>query len=1202
MVLGLSGMAYLESPAFHQLLGNRINQIIPGTVDWEDMDISVLSGQIRLRGLTLKGKDRAPLAVFPSLEADLDWAGFLKQEIYLASILATSPRIAIDISDNGSVNLMNALVPPQDPDSGADAEELPLNLKIRELRIRNAELEMTIPDYSLTAPDLNIEISDFNLASLSAAVKADLNNSRITCRETDLDLAALKAEGRVEGDRVSGLNILAETSGLALAAKGSIRQISEDPHLDITADANLDTEAAARLFDLNARGTGRLSLAVKGTINNPKAALTATHGPGQVQGYPLSGLRLSAGLEDRVLTIRPSELGLAPGKLFLAGAVDFQKLFPRGFTGEMTAPDHLDYDLTIRQKEFHLARLPVENLEGSLASVARISGQGIGRARITADITAAGVRYPPMQEPVDIKIHSIAGLAGNRLDITELAISGPGVSGSGSGHLDLQGLNPDTARVKGFLKVEIPDLSVPADILGIKASGHGTLSAGAEGPLLYPELRLAVDAGDLAVLGSRAGRLSAGMHLDADGLYIDEARVELQEGVLRAKGRIGREKDPALDLEVLVEEIGLPALVPGENLKGTLTGRISAGGTIGAPLVKAAVNGENIAKEDIPIGNIRTALKFSRGILEIDRADVIRKNSRLNVRGRVDLANRIMDIRLAAPDLDLADFQETLGPANGRMALDITAAGPLDAPELDGRLSVKNAGGGMGLSGEMEAGFRSRGPLADLSRVSATASISSLAVSRDSQSLIQIRDTALTLKQGRVYLENTPVLLLSRGRLTLSGQTDLDGNLETAASGIIPLALAVPLVDGIRSATGDVRVSLTAKGPVHAPEINGALKFDGLELSLEELEQPLSRMTGLIRFTPETVKIEELKGRLDQGMFRISGSTDLNKGIPDKFSLDMTAHQIPLDIPENLSLTLNSRLRLSGTPESSGLTGTITLLEGRYYRDVDLNLIDLTARRTRKVRAGKPGIGPSFLKTVALDINVGRREPLLVDNNLAYLAVSPDLTVRGTAHNPVLAGRARVDEGTLSFQRARFEVTRGTIDFINPYQIEPVIDLAGETTIRSWTITLSVSGTPDNLDLGFSSEPSETDADIISLIAFGKTTREMGTAQGGGQLASAGMMAGVVTGPLEETLKDATGLDEVDISMEEADGATGVHVSLGADLSRQLSVSYGVDIRDGETVQRVTTYYKLLEHLLMSGFQDTGGRFGGELKYRLEFR
>jgi len=36
--------------------------------------------------------------------------------------------------------------------------------------------------------------------------------------------------------------------------------------------------------------------------------------------------------------------------------------------------------------------------------------------------------------------------------------------------------------------------------------------------------------------------------------------------------------------------------------------------------------------------------------------------------------------------------------------------------------------------------------------------------------------------------------------------------------------------------------------------------------------------------------------------------------------------------------------------------------------------------------------------------------------------------------------------------------------------------------------------------------------------------------------------------------------------------------------------------------QRAIAEYKLLENILMSGFQDSEGMFGGELFFRLEFR
>ena len=86
---------------------------------------------------------------------------------------------------------------------------------------------------------------------------------------------------------------------------------------------------------------------------------------------------------------------------------------------------------------------------------------------------------------------------------------------------------------------------------------------------------------------------------------------------------------------------------------------------------------------------------------------------------------------------------------------------------------------------------------------------------------------------------------------------------------------------------------------------------------------------------------------------------------------------------------------------------------------------------------------------------------------------------------------AQVNEGTVTFQKKTFEVTKGVIDFVNPYKTEAEIDIVSETQIRSWTITLTIKGKPENLDLRLSSEPSETDSDILSLILFGKTGREL---------------------------------------------------------------------------------------------------------------
>ncbi|MFP4571584.1 MAG: translocation/assembly module TamB domain-containing protein, partial [Desulfobacterales bacterium] len=64
----------------------------------------------------------------------------------------------------------------------------------------------------------------------------------------------------------------------------------------------------------------------------------------------------------------------------------------------------------------------------------------------------------------------------------------------------------------------------------------------------------------------------------------------------------------------------------------------------------------------------------------------------------------------------------------------------------------------------------------------------------------------------------------------------------------------------------------------------------------------------------------------------------------------------------------------------------------------------------------------------------------------------------------------------------------------------------------------------------------------------------------------------------------------------------GVRVTVGKELSRRLTVKYGVERKSGEMVRQTTGIYRLLENLTANAYHDNEGSFGGEMRYRLEFR
>ncbi|MBW2656077.1 MAG: translocation/assembly module TamB domain-containing protein [Deltaproteobacteria bacterium] len=101
------------------------------------------------------------------------------------------------------------------------------------------------------------------------------------------------------------------------------------------------------------------------------------------------------------------------------------------------------------------------------------------------------------------------------------------------------------------------------------------------------------------------------------------------------------------------------------------------------------------------------------------------------------------------------------------------------------------------------------------------------------------------------------------------------------------------------------------------------------------------------------------------------------------------------------------------------------------------------------------------------------------------------------------------------------------------------------------------------------------------------------------------MLADVLSETVQKQIKDATGLDVVNLEYteaKEAEKSDEVKVFVGKELSRRVTVKYGMQTKNAKVIHQMITEYKFLEKLLMNTFQDTEGNFGGRLQFRFEFR
>jgi len=506
-------------------------------------------------------------------------------------------------------------------------------------------------------------------------------------------------------------------------------------------------------------------------------------------------------------------------------------------------------------------------------------------------------------------------------------------------------------------------------------------------------------------------------------------------------------------------------------------------------------------------------------------------------------------------------------------------------------------------SGRLTGTIRATGNTDDPANMHAQVVLSQAALRYDNADLLRFDRLEATLAQGVLSMPATRLNWMQQGHLIVSAAGRLAHDLSLQADGTLPLAALAPFTDQIGDAVGNIRIAARAQGPWSEMQWHADVVLARIGFVLADWDQVLRDVNGTIRIRPEHIVVDSLSGMLDTGRFALDGQIRHAGGRPVQGQIALKAQALPIAWPDTMDLLVGADLVLKGGAGQAVLEGKVTLLEGHYYKNVR---IDLRAPFAAKRRAEPQPTGwsvPQWFEAVALDVIVAHRYPLLVDNNVTRLEVVPDFKIGGTAAKPTVSGRANVSEGEVFFRRKTFTIKRGVVDFVNPYKIEPTLDIVAETQIRQWQVTLALNGTLDNLSVQLRSDPPESDSNILSLVLLGRTSAELG--QGGSTATTEQMLATLVESAWGEDIKKRAGVDILEVetgAQDEDDSSERIQVTVGKKVSRRLTIKYSVEAAGSETVQRATSDYQLLENILASGFQDTAGTYGGELLFRIEFR
>jgi translocation and assembly module TamB len=762
----------------------------------------------------------------------------------------------------------------------------------------------------------------------------------------------------------------------------------------------------------------------------------------------------------------------------------------------------------------------------------------------------------------DVKVEDIrVGAAELRATIADL-FGVPSVQGSASASGLLAG-GVEVTRLTAQADRQGPatDFSAAATLAnGTQAEAAGTLQPEGEG------FRLALSRTELRQ-GQLAARLTrpSSVLIAGQTVQIDALEIDVGGGRVAMNGSIAE----TLDLAATVERLPLAianAVRPDLGLAGTIDGTARISGSRNAPQVRFDLAGRGLSAAALRAAGLSSLTldasgTSSAGRLDLRAALVSPEGVRAQVAGAVPLA------------------------AGGQMALDVTlAAFPL---------AVLNAvAPGQDLAGTIAGTARVTGAL------DAPAASFRLQGNGISAAPLQATGAApLTVAAGGTFAHNVLTLdqATATGPLGLSisgaGRVPLDGGaLAVSIDGRVPLALANRfLAERGAQATGTLALDLSVGGSLAAPRITGTARTSGAGFADPESNLELRAISLDARLDGDRVTIASASAALASGG-RISASgsisTNASAGFPAdiRIALDQARYADGSLVVATVSGTLAVAGPLIRDPLVSGSIDveraeiTVPGSFGGTAPDLPVKHVNPPPPVTRTLARARADDGtptptgrPSVVR---LDIQVNAPRRIFVRGRGldAELGGSVRLTGPVTDIQPV--GQFDLIRGRLSILAQRITFDEGSVTLVG--DLDPFLNFVAQTGGSDITVFVTVRGRVSDLDVSFSSQPNLPQDEVLARLIFNRSLDELSPLQIAQLAAAAAELTGGSENSLLGNLRNATGLDDIDIVTD-----SGGNPAVRAGRYIQENVYLGVEA--GSRGAQATINLDITEELKIKG-------------------
>jgi translocation and assembly module TamB len=419
--------------------------------------------------------------------------------------------------------------------------------------------------------------------------------------------------------------------------------------------------------------------------------------------------------------------------------------------------------------------------------------------------------------------------------------------------------------------------------------------------------------------------------------------------------------------------------------------------------------------------------------------------------------------------------------------------------------------------------------------------------------------------------------------------------LNVSAVGSLDLSVLQAFTTGMKS-SGNINLDISANGDLSHPAMQGKVKIVNAAVSTETLPVSIEAMNGEIQVSGNRLEVSQLSGAAGGGTVAVRGF--MTYGSQSNFNLGLDAKNVRIRYPEGIRSVLSGNLGLSGSPASSQLSGRVLIDRLSFTQQFDL------ATLLGGFSTDSPAATSSPLETnMKLNVAVATAQDINLASSKVSMGGAANLTLSGTMANPVVLGRATLTSGEMFFMGKRYEIQNGTIEFANPVRTVPVVNLYVKTTVQQYNITLNFVGPVDKLRTNYTSDPPLSPADIINLVAFGKTTEAAATsASTPASLGAESVLAQGAASQLSGKLEKLAGISQLTIDPLAGNSQSnpGAQVAIQQRVTGKILLTFSTDVTSTQN-QAIQVQYQVKKGLSVSVLRDQYGGYAADVRIHKTF-